>query len=271
MKVSRAEFVEVEHPITHEIERMPYTFFSLDASEQMRYNDFRGKHNDLEKIIDLIRREGSEIKPKERQERENEVSNIFVELIESHLNQAGLEAVRCFAGYGKDKKTFVETPYYVLFENQEPFDAAIRVVYWFSTKDETLSCTSNLDYRAEGSVAKSPQRHMVYDLLRRVVGERKPDETNFPIVSFKGAFVYFASSEFAVPLIKLVRDILEKVGPEAMEELNVLYMEYMSQRSYGEVSNTVVQQRVFKEAYERKLETELVRAGFIEQRLIVVK
>lgn len=271
MQISKAELVKVEHPITHEIEDMPYTFFSLDASEKVRYNAFREKHNDLEKTINQIRREGGEIKAKERQKRENEVQEMFVELVKPYLNQVGLEAVRCFAYYGENKKTFVETPYYVLFENNEPFEVALRVVDWFSTKDETLSCTSNLDYRAEGSIAKSPQRHMIYDLLRKYLGKKKQDGIDFPIVSFKGDLVYFASSEFAMPLIGLVRDILEKVGPEAMEELNLLYREYTSQRSYGEFSNTTVQQKVFKEAYERKLETELVRAGFIEQKLMMVK
>lgn len=271
MQVSKAELVNVEHSITHEIEGIPYTFFSLDASEKAKYNAFREKHNDLERTIDKIRREGGEIKAKERQERENGVQEMFVELVKPYLNQVGLEAVRCFAGYGEDKKTFVETPYYVLFENNEPFEAALRIVYWFSTKDETLSCTSNLDYRAEGSIAKSPQRHTVYDLLRKYLGERKQDGASFPIVSFRGDFVYFASSEFAMPLIGLVRDILEKVGPEEMKELNVLYTEYMKQKSYGSFCDTAVEQRVFKEAYERKLETELVRSGFIKPKLMVVK
>ena len=108
-------------------------------------------------------------------------------------------------------------------------------------------------------------------LLKKIVGEREQDGINIPIVSFKGDFVYFASSEFAIPLMGLVRDLLQKVGPEAMEELNILYGEYLNQRNRGEVSDTAVQQKVFREAYEKKAETELVRAGFIEHKLRVVK
>ncbi len=272
MRVSKVELVEAEYTLIYGREKLPWTFFSLDHAEQAKYNTFRQKHNDLEETIHRIRQEGKEIKPEERQEQEREISSLFVKLIKPYLDQTGLEIVQCFAGYGEDKKTLVETPYYVLFENKEPFDAAIRVVSWFSTKDETLSCMSNLDYRtASGSITKSPERRVTYDILKRVVGEKEQDGLHFPFVSFRGDFVYFASSAFAVDLIKLIRDILEKVGPGAMEELNVLYREYMSQRSYGEVSNTTVQQRVFKEAYERKLETELRRTRFIEQKLTVVK
>ncbi len=271
MQVSKAALIEVEHSITHEMESMPYTFFTLDASEKMKYNSFRGKQNDLERTIGQMRSEGKEIKPKERQEREEEVQAMFVDLVKPHLEQSGLEALRCFAGYGENKRTFIETPSYALFENNELFDVTVRVFYWFSTKDETLSCTSNLDYRAKGSIIKSPQRQMIYDLLRKVIAEKDQDGTIFPIVSFKGDFVYFASSELAMPLITLVKSIMEQVGPEAMQELNILYGEYMRQRSYGEVSNTTIQLKVFREAYQRKIETELVRAGFIEHKLTRVK
>ena len=271
MQVSKVELVEVEHSITYGKEMMPYTFFTLDASEKMKYGAFRKTQNDLETTIGQMRREGREIKPQERQEREKEVQNMFMELVTPHFEQSGLEVAKCFAGYGENKKTLVETPYYVLFDDKKPFDAALRVVYWFSTKDENLSCTSNLDYRAEGSIATSPQRHLVYNLLKKVIAEREQDGINFPIVSFKGDFVYFASSELAIPLIVMFRDLLQKVGPEAMNELNILYGEYLNQKNCGEVSDTAVQQKVFREAYEKKTEMELVRAGFIEQKLIVVK
>lgn len=71
--------------------------------------------------------------------------------------------------------------------------------------------------------------------------------------------------------MELVREIFEKVGPEAMGELNVLYREYMKQRRHGEFCDPSVEQRTFEEAYERKLVMELVRAGFIEPKLILVE
>lgn len=269
MHVSKVDWVE-EHSITHERENIPYTFFSLDSFEKRRYHAFRARHNDLEMTIGQIRSKGSEINPQERQEREKEVSNMFVELMKPHLALSELDAAACFAGYGKDKKTMIETPYYTLFEDKEPFDAALRAIYWFSTKDENLSCKTYLDYRSEGPAQKCPQRQLVYHLLKKAIEKERSDGINFPLVSFKGDFVYFASSEFAMLLMGLVKDILEKIGSHAMQELNVLYTEYIKAKSQGEFSDTVVQQKVFQEAYERKVETELVRAGFIEQKLTLI-
>lgn len=158
-----------------------------------------------------------------------------------------------------------------VFENKEPFDAALRVVYWFSTKDETLSCTSNLGYAAGGLGGNLSQKYVVYDLLRNVIGERKQDGYTFPTVSFRGDSVYFASSGFARPLMGLIWEILEKVGSQAMGELNILYRETINQRSRGENSDTTIQQRVFQEAYKQKLENELTRGGFLKPELVLVK
>lgn len=263
MHVARAELVDVKRILSDETERMPCTFFSLDASERMKYNAFRGRHSDLASVVRRLDEE-------ERKEREKEVKEMFLGLIGSHLNQSGIELTSCYAGYGLDKKVFVETPYYALFRDNKPFDAAVRVVYWFSTQDETLSCTSNLDYRTGGVMVGSPERQMVYDLLRKV-SEGEQDGMKIPIISFKGDFIYFASTEFALTLMKSIKYLFERVGPEAMQELNVLYEEYMNQRSCGEFSDTTVKQRVFREAYERKLETELLKARLIEQKLIRVK
>jgi hypothetical protein len=129
-----------------------------------------------------------------------------------------------------------------------------------------------LDYN-EGSksIKKSPERHMTYDLLKRVLETSKQDGINFPITDFRGDFVYFASAEFAMPLIGLVRDILDKIGSEAIEDLNFLHSEYITQIRYGNISDTSVQQRIFKEAYERKLEFELVKAGLIKPQLTTIK
>ncbi len=278
MQVSSVQLVETEGLSIYSDRKIPKTFFSLDAAEQMQYNAFRGKRDKLESRIIELRQEGKELKRNERENGEEEIHELFSELIQSHLKRSGLTAASCFAGYGEDKKTFVETPYYRLFNNADPFDVAIRVVYWFSTKDDTLSCTTNLDYQEGVSLGKSPKRQMVYDLLRKVVEEIKQDRpgikhdgTNFPITDFRGDFIYFASSEYAMPLIGFIRDILETVDPEAIRDLNFLYSEYMKQKSYGEVSDTNIQQRVFREAYERKLETELVKAKFIGSKLTIVK
>src|SRR3989344_6773619 len=258
MQVSKIGLIQVEAGSTHKIESMPYTFFSLDASERRGYNAFRKKQNNLEKIIDQIRSGGREIGEDEREKKEKEVGDMFIELIRPYIERSGLEAAGCFAYYGKKEETLVTTPPYLLFKNNEPFDVAIEVIYRFSMKDETLVCTSNLSY-----IAKYPPVQVFYDFLRKVFEERARDGTNLPITYLRGNGVYFASSDFAKPLIILVKALFENIGPEAIKELSALYRESM--KNYGELSGTTVQPRVFKEAYERRLETELARAGFIEQ------
>ena len=258
MHVSSVELVGFKHPISQDIQSKPTTFFSLDASERMKYNAFRSQRNNLEALVEKRQAKGREIREKELQE-------MFFDLIQPHLEQSGLEASRCSIGYGEEKETFVGTSDYVLFKNNIPFDVSLRVVYWFSTKDETLSCTSNISYSGEGPTAKSPQSHLVHDLLNKVVSEREQDGTNFPLVSFRGDFIYFASAVFAIPLMNAIADIIKKVGPIAMEELSILYSEYKRTTTYEETPNNSVRQRVFKEAYENKLETELIKAGLIDR------
>lgn len=271
MQVSEAKLIKVNSSSPHGPENRPYTFFSLSASEQMQYNTFRGERDNLERRMIQLREECGEIERSERNHQEKEIQELFLDLIKPHLEQLGLTVASSFAGYGEDKKTFVETPYYHPFTDNGHSDFSIRIVYWFSTKDNTLSCTTNLDYREGVSLGKSPKRQMVYDLLRRAIDGKKQDGINFPIVNFGGDFVYFASAEFAIPLIGAVRDILDGIGPEAVGDLNFLHSEYMKQLSYGEVSDTRIQQRVFREAYDRKLEFEMLKAGFTDQKLILVK
>lgn len=52
----------------------------------------------------------------------------------------------------------------------------------------------------------------------------------------------------------LITEALKIVGPEAMKELKILYRECANQRSRGEFSDTKLQQKVFEEAYQSKLE-----------------
>ena len=87
----------------------------------------------------------------------------------------------------------------------------------------------------------------MHDLLEKIIEGKEQDGINFPIIFRRGGFLYFASTEFTTPLITFIRNILKKVGPEAMRELKILDKECVNQRER-------LQQKVFEEAYEIKLE-----------------
>ena len=260
MEVSKAQLVEVEHSITHLKDTFPATFFSLDASEQMKYNAFRSQRNDLEKVLQGL-------PPQEQERKEKAVQDIFLDLTAPYLKQGGVEAARCFAYYGDDKKTLLETPLYDVYEDK-PFSMGVQITYWFSTNDQELSCTSKLNYKAK---AEFPERTVVYDLLRKCGEQHQQDGTTFPLVKFKGDFMYFASTDFAVPLMSMLKVVLKKIGLPVLRELQILHDEYMRQRSYGQVSNTSLQQKVFEDAYEQRFEIELLKAGLKQQKLVQVQ
>ena len=143
-------------------------------------------------------------------------------------------------------------PHYHLFQNNHPFNAFIEPKFLFSTEDENLSCESHFVYQSRDD--NICERYVVYDLFERISEGKKQDGINFPILSFRADYLYFASTDLAMRLIHFIKNILKKVGPDAMKELKILYGEYVNQCSRGEFSDTKLQQGVFKEAYENKLE-----------------
>ena len=261
MEVSRAELVNVKNPITDEIEQIPHTFFSLSASEKMQYNSFRIAQDTLEKKVNELRNKRKEIK----KEDEKKIQEEFIKMIKPYFESTGLKVEYCFAGYGSAKQALVQTPHYKLFEQDDPFDISFKLTYWFSTKNEELSCTSYLE-----SHSKRPLgcQQVVQDLLRKTVQEQKQDGISFPLTNFNG-FIYFASTDFAIPLMRFIGNLLEKLGPETMDELTTIHREYQNQIIYGE--EETVQGKVFKDAYERRVEEGLIKAKFIEPKLTIVK
>lgn len=255
MEVLKAELIEVESLITRRKEETPYTFFSLDDSEQTKYASFRAKHDGL-KAMPRGRN------PK-REDGETELEKMFLELVNPYFKRQGLEAIGCFTTYGEDRITMLRMPNYVLFENGQPFDSVLEFNYWFSTQDENLSCKSFFSY-IPGYSASKYESPVLYDLIRKMIEGKTQDGINFPIISFRGRFVQFASTGFAVPSMAWIMDILKKLGPESMKELTILREAYVDESS-KEYSYSELKEKVFREAYENKLklEIELMRAGFI--------
>jgi len=100
---------------------------------------------------------------------------------------------------------------------------------------------------------------------------RTQDGTSFPMIYFRGDGIYFASSTLALPFMIYISDILKKIGRGPFEELTTLYREYARHVRLGEIANTKVKQKVFKEAYDHKLELTLIQTGLQSQKLKVVE
>src|SRR3989338_4894337 len=252
-----ARLIDIVHPSTGRVERIPQTFFSLNEAEQTRYQEFCTAHLGLvAEKKELIKRA-----PEERMAREQSVQELFLEFIGPHLQASGLAAARSFTDYDEKKKTHLVTPSYRLFKDNQPFDLALGVTYWFSPLNQPLSCTTHLDFYG---ILNLPSRELVYDLLRKVVQEREQDGVNFPLVEI-GSFIFFAPAEFALPLMGFVRDILSRIGPENIEDLTVLQMqrEYVPHLGDTGSRRDAVLRETFHEAYEKRLEQELLKAGVI--------
>ncbi len=258
MKVQRVEIKDMGISLQSEKYKdieVPHTFFELDSAEQRSYDSFRAKHNSL---VDLVRQKP---KPGQEQELENETENEFIRIIDPYFNQIGLKVSRCGIYYGNFKKALITTPTYTLFENGEPFDARFDVSFWFSIGTENLSSTSSLTYRSNDDYMQL----LINDLLRCIIGKKTQNEIrdgiNSPIV-IPSSFIHFGSTNFAMPLLLLMKSLLEKIGKDNIDELKALLRG--SQKSISrETFDEKVQQKTLREAYERKIQTELLKAGFL--------
>ena len=194
-----------------------------------------------------------------------------LEIINPHLKAIGnLEARRCFVLYGDTREARVETPTYRIFDPEEPFDLAYTVDFYFPTANDALSCKSSLSY-AGGEFAQD-QRNMVIlnHAFARCNEGIKQDGTSYPLIYTRGNGLYFASTKFAMPIMGALRNILLAMGREAIEELRLLYGEYLSQLD-REGKPAELRRKVFKEAYDSKLELTLKKAGLIESKLEAVE
>jgi len=249
MEVSRVELVESNRSLGDK-EKFPYTLFSLNSSEQNLYDSFRARHDKLKATLDGLK--NKELRGGEKKRGEEELKKMFLELVNPYLQKQGLRALGCFTTYGDEaRRTFLRMPHYLLFEDNKPFNASIEPQYLFSTEDENLSCDSKLDYQPENYSIY--ERSVVYNLLEKIIEGQEQDGITLPIISRRG-FMYFASTEFTTPLMSFIRNILKSVGPKEMEKLIILNTEYSNQCRRGESSDTKLQQEVFKEAYEKRLQ-----------------
>jgi len=249
MEVSRVELIGKSTSL-NETEKFPYTLFSLNPSEQSLYDSFRAKHHNLEILIDELKNKGLEKeKEEEKKKGEEELEKMFLELVNPYVQNQGLEASGCFTTYstlkGLPRQTFLHMPCYLLFENKKPFNVSIEPKFLFLTENENLFSESHLSYTKENDDVSG--RHVLYDLLEKITEGREQDGITFPMISCS-SFLYFASTDFAMPLMSFIKNILDKIGPAEMDKLSILFREYLNQRS------ETLQREVFREAYQNRLE-----------------
>ena len=218
MKVSQVE--EIEEEFIGERRIMPFTMFSLEPSEIIKYNSFRSERDNLESTL-------KNIPSKEKEERMGKVSNLFSEFIMPYLENYGLECSKSHVYWGNSKRVCVNTPHYNLFKKGESFDVCAEAVYWFSTRDENLRGTSYLSLVRTGPLEKQ----VIYNLIKRTIQDESGDGIKYPLFDFRGDFMYFASTNFSKFLMLFIREMLEEIGPKTMEELSVLYRESLDRSS----------------------------------------
>lgn len=265
MEVSETKFIQGENFLGTKI-TIPITYFLLTSKEQKLYDSFRNKHADLAKTIDTLPNKG--IEGDIRQKGERAISSMFLNLVTPYfLGQSqDLKPLSSFTYYGEKRETHLEMPTFILSDERGLNQKDLSLYFWFSTQGETLSCKSNFCYPARNSHGGESysEKAVFYDILKRAIEKKTQDGIIFPIISFSGDFIYFASTDFTLQLMSFFKNILNKVGSERMDELKILYRSYMEEavreRDHG-WKDAKIKKEVFEKAYASALEITLLESG----------
>ena len=197
-----------------------------------------------------------------------EISGRFLDLVNPYFHSIGLRTISSFTYYGESRETLVYMPEYFLFKDGKPFNSSIKLGFYFLTQDTNLFCKSFFSYCHSNGCYDNhePEPKVVYDLFKKRIEQKKQDGINFPILSG----TYFASTDSALFLMYAIKDTIEKIDSKSMKELNILHNEYVSQVRQGEHSDTTIQQKMFKEAYENKLEEIIIDCNLSAQASAII-
>lgn len=240
-------------------EPFPTTFFHLEHIEQETYERFIQEHNKIKQ--DPRFSQGQNIK--ERQPLEKQLSTLFLTIINPYLEPSGIQATNAFATYGDNKQVFVSTPPYALFREKEPFSIGFEVRYVFNAEPGRLSGESHIQLIKLSEEIHHRTQRVIYDLLKRFLAEEQGDGITKPILKWRGNGLYFASTDFAQPLVLYVRKMLWALGPQVIQDLEILLDE--RDRVYDEEGRRAeLKRQIFKEAYEKRLEQEAIQSGLKE-------
>ncbi|MBI4139763.1 hypothetical protein HY483_02260 [Candidatus Woesearchaeota archaeon] len=258
MNVQAVRIVEEELFVGNK-ESFPTTFFHLEQEEQREYELFLREHDKIKQ--DLRFYQGQNIK--ERQLLEEQLSTLFLSIINPYFEPSGIQATRSFATYGDKKQVLVSTPPYALFQEKEQFAIGFKVEYIFHAEPGRISATSNLKFIQLNEELHHRTRRVIYDLLHRYLLEEQSDGITKPLLKWRGDGLYFASTDFALPLILYVRKMLGALGPEVIRDLEIL-LEELDRVYDHEGRRAELKRQIFKEAYEKRIEQESINSGLKE-------
>jgi len=256
MEFLEARLVEEKNRYVEGEKRIiPRTYFSLSSEEQALYAIFRSKHEKLSLKLEQDRGKGWETKY--RDEGEKELSDLFSELVGSTLKESGLKLTGSFTCYGNPRETMVHTPTYAFSKEGKSSNSSIEFDVNFLTQDESISCRSAFAYKEKFNQSK---KWVVNDILRRLFEKKAKNNTSFPIISPRGSFFDFAPIHFASTLINLAKNVLDKVSPEKMNELSVLYRSYSDELNSVDSGNkdAEIRAETFRMAYGSSLDIAII-------------
>ncbi|MBR9676694.1 hypothetical protein GOV04_00960 [Candidatus Woesearchaeota archaeon] len=238
------------------------TTFSLSPEEQQLYQQFRQKHDNYVSGFENFVED-------EKEKKQIEIEQDFAKLIRPYFKQHGLKIVTVFPSFSIDRLVSVNTPAYRLFDDDEPFDIGYKVSFMFNTSAERLKCHGQL-YRKSKNPREKDEDPVIKDILTKIYNEKQQDGLTNPKLSVEG-IMSFASTDFAVPLMQMIKTFLSRLGKDSIKELEVLYWEWLARWAQDKRDGLEsVQQRVFKKAYDNMLELELKSVGLLEHKLNVV-
>jgi hypothetical protein len=251
MEVSEVKLVKDKHHLFGE-QVTHHTYFSLSPEEQELYYKFRDRHNELRKLP-----QGSSTN-----EQNEEISDMFLSLIKSYFQKQSIVPYYSFTSYGEKRETLIKTPAYLLSEKEKKPERTVGFNFNFFTEDENLSCTSSFSYSDNISYHEP---HIICDIFKRWIKEKKQDGINFPYLHFHGGGAYFASTDFSNPLTALIYNIINKIGEEGLKKLRVLYKAIEDEQRSLDLgySDAKIRKEAFEMAYASNLEIALLDAGFV--------
>lgn len=246
MEVSHVELIEDILVRTPRI--LPHTFFSLNESEQRRYDLFRKEHNKLRGSKTEMSNEGF-------QSELNSVEGIFTELIQSYVNPWGLSVEGIFNTYGKsNRRTIIRFQDYVLNDDEEGPHVYLSPSFWFATENENLSCNASIAYLS--SSPSDERGRILYDAITAITARTEgpiKDGIEKPLLSPQGNPLYFASTDFTMSLIVISKRMFDVIGKDYSQEL--VELKTAERHAKGNFKE------IFRRAYNSKLEEVFIQSG----------
>jgi len=227
----------------------PLTFFRLGEYEVPKISKIKTLIGELRGLPKKNRERKTRIK--------SEIKKIFRDIIRPHLNENGLECRKCYV-YENLGEIVVNTPLYES-PNKNNFGPLLGLEYRFVLVDEALKCSSAMQQHFELKLGDN-FAFILNDALKRATRKYKLDGEATPILDFALDSLYFAPTSFATPLMQYIWEVSNRIGVGGFVDLDILYKELLR---YKDGRGFAREKKVFREAYESKLEKVLADAKLV--------